>query len=92
MTIYILHFEPSYKHASHYIGYTNATNPTFRIQQHIKGNGSPLVKAAVEFGCDIQLALTFKANRTSERNLKNRKDVSKWCPLCKRFERPIPKI
>jgi hypothetical protein len=46
-TVYVLHFEPAYKHAQHYVGWT-AGEVTERIAVHLQGRGSPLVRAAVE--------------------------------------------
>jgi predicted GIY-YIG superfamily endonuclease len=90
MTVYVLHFDPPYKHAKHYIGY--AENVKERFECHLKGNGNPLVRAAVEAGCKISLAHVFEgADRTFERRIKSRRDVCKWCKLCGRKERTAPK-
>lgn len=91
MTVYVLHFDPPYKHARHYIGFCEKEVNT-RLATHCNGNGNPLVKAAVAAGSKITVAHVFKgADRTFERKLKNRRDVCKWCRLCKRKQRSVPK-
>jgi len=39
--VYLLHFERSYRHARHYIGFTQ--NLEQRLEQHRAGRGSPLL-------------------------------------------------
>ena len=49
--VYLLHFDRSYRHARHYIGFTQ------NLEQHRAGRGSPLVAAAaIADGIDFQLA------------------------------------
>jgi predicted GIY-YIG superfamily endonuclease len=81
-TIYLLHFEPAYKHASHYLGWTEDIDA--RIDRHQRGQGSPLVAAAVAAGCAINLARTWEGDRKLERKLKNRKNTPRQlCPICR---------
>lgn len=90
MAVYVLHFEPPYEHAKHYIGFT--TRPVRdRVADHFAGRGSPLVKAALAAGCSVTLAHSWQCgNRHFERWLKNKKDTPKWCRTCARRERPRP--
>ena len=95
MTVYVLHFDPPYKHASHYIGFTTSEDGRGRVFEHLRKQGSPLVKAALLAGSSITVAHVFQgdtADRNFERQLKNRKDVANWCPCCGRGTRPIPKV
>jgi len=81
MAVYVLHFNPPYRHAKHYIGYTKIG--LRRIERHMAGNGSPLVRAAIQFGCEVKVAHYFrKGTRDLERKLKNRKDTPRWCCEC----------
>lgn len=81
-TLYLLHIEPAYRHARHYLGFTTLDTEE-RITRHIKGHGSPLVKAALAAGCEITLAKTWpNADRNFERRLKNRGSSTRYCPLC----------
>lgn len=89
MTVYVLHFDPPFKHACHYIGFTDSLDT--RFETHTNGQGSPLVKAAIAAGSVITVAHVFEgADRTFERKIKNRRDVCKWCPSCGRNERKVP--
>ena len=48
--VYLLHFERSYRHARHYIGFTQ--NLEQRLAEHRAGRGSPLVAAQPSFHYD----------------------------------------
>jgi nickel-dependent lactate racemase len=95
MSVDLLHIDPPYKHARHYIGWSKDYRPNERINQHSldTAKANPLVKAAIAAGCIVSVAHIWhqRANRKFERQLKNRKDTPKFCPLCNRLERPLPK-
>lgn len=80
--IYVLHFEKSYHHARHYIGWT--TDVDARVAEHLSGQGSPLVKAVVDAGIEVTLATTMPGTRTMERHLKNRGNAYGVCPICRK--------
>lgn len=91
MTVYVLHIDPPHRHARHYVGYTPDPDPARRIDEHLNGMGSPLIKAALAAGCTVAVAYVFDgAERDFEHNLKKRKDVRQWCPLCAVGGRPMP--
>ncbi len=91
--VYVLHFDPPYLHAGHYVGFTEHEDVATRIDEHLLGRGSPLVKAAVAAGSRVDLAHVFVGgDRNFERRIKNRADVGKWCRCCGRRERPVPGI
>jgi hypothetical protein len=91
MSVYLLHFDPSYQHAGHYIGFCDDETPDRRFKEHLTGRGSPLVKAAVKAGSQVHVAQFFPgASRTFERKLKNRGSARKWCPACGTGLRPVP--
>lgn len=91
MTVYVLHIDPPYRHARHYIGFTPDATADRRIAEHLAGTGSPLIRAARAAGCTIQVAEVFAgAPRLFERNLKRRRDTASWCHLCARFRRRTP--
>lgn len=80
--VYLLHFTPPYRHAKHYIGYSD--NIPARIERHKNGNGNPLVRAAIDAGCNVVLARVWEGEgRTFERHLKNAHNASRFCPICK---------
>lgn len=81
-TVYLLHLTPPYRHARHYLGYTDQL-PEERLKDHLEGRGSPLIRAAVGIGVEVTLARVWKRkSRTFERELKNKKNAPKLCPIC----------
>ena len=79
--VYLLHFERCYRHARHYIGFTQ--NLEQRLAQHRAGRGSPLVAGAIAEGIDLQPAAIWEGNRHDERRLHRQKNTrARLCPLC----------
>jgi hypothetical protein len=85
--IYLLHFDPPFKHAGHYLGFVASGSPEKleeRIAQHLAGDGSPLVRAAVAAGSTVRHIVTlWGRTRDDERRLKNGGSSARFCPLCK---------
>lgn len=79
--VYVLHFDPAYRHARHYIGW--ARNVDARLAAHLAGSGSPLMRAAVQAGIEVRLAATFAGSRQLERRLKRWHKTGQFCPLCR---------
>jgi predicted GIY-YIG superfamily endonuclease len=80
--MYLLHFQRSYHHARHYLGYTE--NLEARLEAHRAGRGSPLVAAAVRDGTDFALAATWEGDRHEERRLhRYRNSPRQLCPICR---------
>jgi len=80
--IYLLHFEKPYKHAKHYLGYTD--NLTRRLNSHAKGVGARLTQVVKEQGIDWTVSRIWKnGTRHLERKLKNQGGSSRHCPICK---------
>lgn len=91
--VYVIHLDPPYRHARHYIGWTDGEDVAERLGTHQRGRGSPLLRAAVAAGSRLDIAHVFVgADRHFERKLKNRKDVRSWCRCCGVAKRPTPKI
>lgn len=98
-TIYVLHFDPPYavpigdtgrvKTAAHYVG-SCAGRVEDRVAQHLRGAGSPLVKAAVAAGCRVLLAATMPGGRDDERRLKATHHRERWCPICSPRPKRLP--
>lgn len=82
-TVYVLHFDPPYLHAGHYVGWT-AGDVDVRRAVHLHGTGSALVRAGVAAGADVALVATFAGTRTLERRLKRRHKTAQFCPTCRR--------
>ncbi len=80
-TIYLLHFSKPYKHAKHYLGFTN--NLSQRIKDHKDGNGARLLQVIKEANIDFILVRTWDGSRTLERRLKKGKNSPYLCPICR---------
>lgn len=86
--LYLLHLEPPYRHAGHYLGY--ADNIARRVREHVDATrrSSPLVRAAIGADCTVTLARTWPGgDRTLERRLKRHHGLRPHCPICTRRER-----
>lgn len=87
---YLLHIDPPYQHAKHYLGYSEQDDTgEKRLAMHLSGRGSPLIKAAVAAGCKVSLVRVWQqATRTFERQLKNNGHVGpRLCPTCRAAKR-----
>jgi hypothetical protein len=76
----VLHFEPAYHHARLYIGW--ALNDA-RLAEHLSGVGSPLVRAAVAAGAQVELAAALPGSRKLDRRLKRWHKTGQFCPRCR---------
>jgi hypothetical protein len=80
-SVYVLHFEPAYRHARHFIAWAHDVDA--RIAEHLAGSGSPLVRAAMAAGVGVELALSLRGSRQLERRLKLWHKTSQLCPACR---------
>ncbi len=80
--IYLLHFQRSYRHARHYLGYTE--NLDARLAAHRARRGSPLVAAAIADGIEFELAASWPGDRHRERQLhRYNNSPRRLCPICR---------
>lgn len=80
--VYLLHFTKPFHHARHYLG--TAADVYQRLAEHVSGAGSPLVRAVIGAGIDVELVRVWKrGGRTFERKLKRGKNVPRYCPVCR---------
>lgn len=85
-TCYLLHFEKPYKHARHYLGWTNDLES--RMNAHLEGTGARLLEVITENGIGFSLVRTWPdTTLNDERKLKSMKKNVKLCPLCTPRER-----
>jgi len=83
-TIYLLHFERPFRHARHYLGWTEGDRIDERLERHRSGNGSKLMRAVTNAGIDFRIARTWSGTRHLERELKKSKNVPRQhCTICK---------
>ena len=79
--VYLLHFDRSYRHAGHYIGFTQ--NLEQRLDEHRAGRGSPLIAAAIADGIAFELTAIWEGDRHAERRLHRQKNTRvRLCPVC----------
>ena len=82
MTVYLLHFERSYHHARHYMGYS--ADPPARLLEHKAGKGARLLEVINAAGIDYCLATTWPGDRSVERHLKRQHNGRRLCPICQK--------
>jgi hypothetical protein len=88
MSLYLLHIEPRYKHAGHYLGFTPELRVERRAREHMDGvehKASPLVLAALRAGCTVVISRRWEGtqyDRRAERAKKSR-GHARLCPLCR---------
>lgn len=83
-TVYLDHFDNRFHHAGHYLGFAEDGNLDSRQDEHRKGLGSKLVRAAIRAGINFRVVRTWEnGTRSLERALKNRKDARSLCPECR---------
>jgi predicted GIY-YIG superfamily endonuclease len=80
-TVYLLHFDWRYRHAAHYLGWSE--NLPARLADHQSGHGARLLTVIHTAGIGWQLARTWDGTRALERQLKRRGGRARLCPICK---------
>lgn len=82
--VYLIHFAEPYKHARHYIGFTESKKTlSARMEHHRNGQGSRLMRAVTVAGIAWHVVRIWaEGDRTFERSLKERKEAPKLCPIC----------
>lgn len=86
--LFLLHFEPAYQHAGHYLGYAKGTG---RVGEYAKRVAAgkvhaphPLVERALLQGSEITVAAIFYGdNRDERRRLRRQGGLSRHCPVCR---------
>jgi len=79
-TIYLIHFHTPYRHAQHYLGYTDHLDD--RLDDHRHGRGARLMEVVTQAGIEWTCVRTWTGLRTDERRLKRWKNHRALCPLC----------
>lgn len=88
-TIYLIHFESPYRHARHYLGYTD--DLVARLDRHLAGNGGRLLQVVRAAGISYRVVRTWEGERNLERKLKRRKGSPRLCPICRGEEKRCKK-
>ena len=78
--VYLLHFDQPYKHARHYVGWTE--DLLDRLDQHAAGTGARLMAVIREAGIGFTLVRLCEGTRATERAIKNEGGSVRFCPAC----------
>jgi hypothetical protein len=78
--IYMLHFDRPYRHARHYVGWTD--DLLHRLSRHATGNGARLVEVIWAAGIGFTLVRICEGTRHTERAIKNAGGAVRYCPVC----------
>ena len=94
-TVYLLHFAQPLGNptnpralARHYVGW--ALNLDERINQHRRGDGCALTRAAVERGISFEVVQTWPGDYRLEKHIKALKAAPRLCPICGKRHRRGP--
>jgi hypothetical protein len=80
--VYLLHIDPPYKRAGHYVGSTER-HVDARFAEHMNGGGSGLTRAALNAGCTlIVVRIWHDVDASIEFVIKSRAEGPTLCPLC----------
>src|SRR5512142_808038 len=82
--VYLLHLEPPYRHARHYLGYSDVIERRVLEHRFTPSKASPLLRAQVTAGGTFYVTRVFPGlTRADERRLKVVGHVARLCPLCR---------
>lgn len=79
-TVYLIHFDKPYKHARHYLGWSQDIDQ--RLQQHQSGNGARLMEVITQAGILWHVSSTWDGGPELEKALKTWKNGSRHCFTC----------
>jgi len=81
MAVYLLHFETPYRHAQHYVGFTEDLEA--RLERHRAGNGARLLEVVTQAGIAWELVRAWpRGSRELERAIKRAGHSPRLCPVC----------
>ena len=78
--IYMLHFHQPYRHARHYVGWTE--DLLDRLDCHATGHGARLIAVIWQAGIGFTLVRICEGTRTTERAIKHDGGAVRYCPAC----------
>jgi hypothetical protein len=81
-TVYLLHLDPPYRHAKHYLGFAENGRLEVRLAEHASGGGARLLAVAAASGSTWRLVRVWASTRALERRIKNTRHVPHYCPEC----------
>ena len=89
--LFLLHFDPPYQHAQHYLGYAVGTGRGSSYAKAIARctaiGPHELVMAAQSAGCQITVAdVLVGAGRALQRQMRASHHLHRFCPICTQSE------
>ena len=78
--IYMLHFSQPYRHAKHYVGWTE--DLLDRLDRHASGHGARLIAVIWDAGIGFTLVRICEGTRHRERAIKHAGGAVRYCPAC----------
>lgn len=78
--VYLIHFAEAYRHARHYLGWTE--DLPRRLEEHASGNGAWLMEVVTDAGIEWEVVRTWVGGRELECRLKRWNSGVKLCPRC----------
>jgi hypothetical protein len=83
-TVYLLHLDPPFLHARHYIGFTTLDLDE-RLRRHRTERGARLLQAQTRAGGTWRIAKVWTSvQRGLELVLKRKGGAARICPICRR--------
>ena len=83
--VYLVHLQPAYRHARHYLGFAERSGLPKRLREHATSDhqGARLLRVALAAGGDFELTRLWVGSHKLERQLKQRKATPRLlCPAC----------
>ncbi len=81
VTVYLIHFNQSFKHARHYLG--SSTDVPSRLEDHRNGWGAKLMKHVTKAGIGWKVVRQWPGGgRKLERKFKRAQHNVRLCPIC----------
>ena len=77
---YMLCFHQPYRHARHYVGWTE--DLLDRLDAHATGHGARLIAVITQAGIGFTLVRICEGTRRTERAIKNSGGATRFCPAC----------
>lgn len=79
--VYLLHFIDAYRHARHYLGWTD--NLPGRLADHVAGRGARLTAVVLDAGIGLMLARTWPGETRGDERRRKGRGLTPFCPVCR---------
>lgn len=90
--VYLLHFDRPYKHARHYVGFTEGASVYPRITDHEEGRGARLMSVIRGAGIFFTVSRVWKFDHAADARAREKrikyKAATRFCPICRPPRRP----